>query len=122
MKKRIFLTLALASAAAVVLCGLFAAPVIQPGRGWIFVLALAAALVLALLLCWRLSVVLTGKFTAPLDQAEQALRTVSEGDVYAVNWNETDDEYIPLFRSIEKLEGYLHGLAQERDKVNLILD
>lgn len=122
MKKRIFLTLATASAAAIALCGLFVAPVIQPGRSWIFALAMAAALVLALLLCWRLSVVLTGKFTAPLNQAEQALRTVSEGGVYAVDWNETEDEYIPLFRSIEKLEGYLHGLTQERDKVNLILD
>ena len=65
---------------------------------------------------------LSARVFLPLRTAEEALHKIAAGEVYAVDWTKTEEEYISLFRAIEWLEGRMHSLAAERDKVNLILD
>ena len=90
---------------------------------WGFLIASAAALLLALVLARRTA----NRVVEPLNAVGNALQGVLDGtntpglDVY-----QTDDELRPILRYIDKLMerlgGYIQSITAERDKVTLILD
>lgn len=84
--------------------------------------ALVAAFALAAVLTAITASHIARRALAPVEKADMALKDIAEGRVYAVDWNSVPEEYVSLFRSVERLEGYVHSIVEERDKVTLILD
>lgn len=124
MKKQIFSALYLAAGLSLLLMTVLTAVLFEVNSRQLLLL------VVLLVFCGTIAALIVREITArlsvrlllPIQTAEEALQKIAAGDVYAVNWSETQEEYISLFRAIERLEGRMHGLTAERDKVNLILD
>ena len=90
---------------------------------WSVLIASAAALLLALLLARRTA----NRVVAPLNAVSQALQGVLDGTGKpGLEEYQSDDELRPILRYIDKLmerlEGYIQSITDERDKVALILD
>ena len=81
------------------------------------------AILLALLLSRRTA----NRVVAPLSAVSQALQGVLDGTgTPGLEEYQSDDELRPILRYIDKLmerlEGYIQSITDERDKVSLILD
>ena len=90
---------------------------------WGFVIASVVAILLALLLSRRTA----NRVVAPLNAVSQALQGVLDGTgTPGLEEYQSDDELRPILRYIDKLmerlEGYIQSITDERDKVSLILD
>ena len=93
------------------------------GSLWGFVIASLAAVLLALLLARRTA----NRVVAPLSAVSQTLQGVLDGTGKpGLEEYQSDDELRPILRYIDKLverlEGYIQSITDERDKVSLILD
>ena len=90
---------------------------------WSVGIAAVAALLLSLLLARRTA----NRVVAPLSAVSQALQGVLDGTgTPGLEEYQSDDELRPILRYIDKLmerlEGYIQSITDERDKVALILD
>ena len=90
---------------------------------WGFLIASVVAILLALLLSRRTA----NRVVAPLSAVSQALQGVLDGTgTPGLEAYQSDDELRPILRYIDKLmerlEGYIQSITDERDKVSLILD
>ena len=90
---------------------------------WGFLIASVVAILLALLLSRRTA----NRVVAPLSAVSQALQGVLDGTgTPGLEEYQSDDELRPILRYIaklmERLEGYIQSITDERDKVSLILD
>ena len=90
---------------------------------WGFLIASVVAILLALLLSRRTA----NRVVAPLNAVSQALQGVLDGTgTPGLEEYQSDDELRPILRYIDKLmerlEGYIQSITDERDKVSLILD
>ena len=124
MKKQIFSALYLAAGLSLLLMTVLTAVLFEVNSRQLLLLVVLLVFcgTIAALIVREITAHLSARLLLPIQTAEEALQKIAAGDVYAVNWSETQEEYISLFRAIERLEGRMHGLTAERDKVNLILD
>ena len=124
MKKQIFSALYLAAGLSLLLMTVLTAVLFEVNSRQLLLLVVLLVFcgTIAALIVREITARLSARLLLPIQTAEEALQKIAAGDVYAVNWSETQEEYISLFRAIERLEGRMHGLTAERDKVNLILD
>lgn len=124
MKKRVFSALLLAAGLSLVLFGALTALLLEvTGKQLLLMgVVLVFSATVSTLFVRKIGLRLLGELKAPLETAEKALDHIAAGEVYAVDWSKTEGEYLSLFQAIERLEGRIHSLTSERDKVNLILD
>ena len=124
MRKRVFSALLLAAGLSLVLFGALTALLLEvTGKQLLLMgVVLVVSATISTLFVRKIGLRLLGELKAPLKTAEKALDHIAAGEVYAVDWSKTEGEYLSLFQAIERLEGRIHSLTSERDKVNLILD
>ena len=124
MKKRVFSALLLAAGLSLVLFGVLTALLLEvTGKQLLLMgVVLVVSATISTLFVRKIGLRLLGELKEPLKTAEKALDHIAAGEVYAVDWSKTEGEYLSLFQAIERLEGRIHSLTSERDKVNLILD
>ena len=124
MRKRVFSALLLAAGLSLVLFGALTALLLEvTGKQLLLMgVVLVVSATISTLFVRKIGLRLLGELKAPLETAEKALDHIAAGEVYAVDWSKTEGEYLSLFQAIERLEGRIHSLTSERDKVNLILD
>ena len=124
MRKRVFSALLLAAGLSLVLFGALTALLLEvTGKQLLLMgVVLVVSATISTLFVRKIGLRLLGELKEPLKTAEKALDHIAAGEVYAVDWSKTEGEYLSLFQAIERLEGRIHSLTSERDKVNLILD
>ncbi len=124
MRKRVFSALLLAAGLSLVLFGALTALLLEvTGKQLLLMgVVLVVSATISTLFVRKIGLRLLGELKEPLQTAEKALDHIAAGEVYAVDWSKTEGEYLSLFQAIERLEGRIHSLTSERDKVNLILD
>ena len=124
MRKRVFSALLLTAGLSLVLFGALTALLLEvTGKQLLLMgVVLVVSATISTLFVRKIGLRLLGELKEPLKTAEKALDHIAAGEVYAVDWSKTEGEYLSLFQAIERLEGRIHSLASERDKVNLILD
>lgn len=124
MRKRVFSALLLAAGLSLVLFGALTALLLEvTGKQLLLMgVVLVVSATISTLFVRKIGLRLLGELKEPLKTAEKALDHIAAAEVYAVDWSKTEGEYLSLFQAIERLEGRIHSLTSERDKVNLILD
>ena len=124
LRKRVFSALLLAAGLSLVLFGALTALLLEvTGKQLLLMgVVLVVSATISTLFVRKIGLRLLGELKEPLKTAEKALDHIAAGEVYAVDWSKTEGEYLSLFQAIERLEGRIHSLTSERDKVNLILD